>query len=563
MPIQNAITKNVKIFDLTNAVEVAKDNGTITGSPTFSRDGCDLDGSNDYITYAIPNTLMSSEKISIAMEFTPDFAADDNSNRLLCFTPTIGYNLTKAGGNHINITLGNTSIADISLVTYQAYWKVGERNLLTVSSNGSSTDAWLNGNQILTADATAWTPGNPTSLFVGATNIPNQFFDGKIHSVSIKNDLTTAQEALDLYDNSTFNFQNKSDVWLDMKSQVGKESGTELMADSDMEAVGVTSWTAASGAIITKETGARTGGSGTQILQVSVQTSDAFGSANNINGITIGKRYRFRGWAKGDGVNGIPRLLLSNSTELWLGTVSTDWQYFDMVATADFSGVSLGTNGNNATTDISQWDDVSVELVQQTTPDKSGHGNDFLLGGGSDTTKMPAFKNPGFDFDGSADFMSNLSATGKFNDAEQTYTFCFKPDFDDQDGVQHHLSDATNGERVAIYKSSGGNLAAFINGTVVLNAGVSEYGAYWRTHGLNVLVIATSSGDSTMYLNNKIVKTSASAYTPANPSEFYVGQAFNASQWWDGEIFHFSKSPFMYTPTQVRQITSQLLNDYS
>lgn len=199
MPIpQNAVTKAIKIFDLTSPEKVAKDGGTITGSPTFSRDGCDLDGTNDYITYTIPNTLMASAKISIVVEFTPDFAYDYNDIISIYSSTSNQYRVYKhnnAGNNVLGITLGGQLIEEIASASYSTYWKQNERNVLEISGTTGATNAWLNGTQILTNDAQAWSVTNPTELYAGCLANGTQKFDGEIHSISIHNDLLTGDDA--------------------------------------------------------------------------------------------------------------------------------------------------------------------------------------------------------------------------------------------------------------------------------------------------------------------------------------------------------------------------------
>jgi hypothetical protein len=232
--MQNAITKRIKKFDLTSPQAIAKDGGTVAGSTSFTKEGMAFDRSTNYVTYNIPNTLFSSPKISFSVKFTPNFEADDDISHFLFDTTYDGttnrYFISKHFANTIRITCGDLIII-IPLNNFQDYWRTGKRNVIVFSGESGDNNAWLNGHQILTNDTDAWTVKYPTELFIGAFYNSGFKFDGKIHSISIKNDITTAEEAQDLYDNSTFNFQNKASVYLDMEEQTVDGSGNAITKD--------------------------------------------------------------------------------------------------------------------------------------------------------------------------------------------------------------------------------------------------------------------------------------------------------------------------------------------
>lgn len=550
MPIllENAVDKNVKIFDLTSATKVAQDNGAISGTVSFSRDGIELNGTDAYVTYATPNTLFGSAKISLAIEFTPDFNYnEDSAIYIYDTTSTDRYfvrKLDNGNGNVLSFYMGNTNLGSISSATYSAYWKVNERNVLVISGDSGDNNVWLNGTQIMTNNAVVWSPKHPINFYMGANNAGTSKFDGEIHSVSIKNDLTTAQEALDLTNNSTFNFQNKSDVWLDMKSQVGKASGTELVVGG----MTYTGWTGANNPTLTNPS--------PSVLRVAY--IDATNPQANQSILTSGKRYRIIGEARGDGV-AVPRVLDGVASLNWIGTNSTSYQKFDFIGTSGHSVFTL--RSNIASSGHCEFKNVTVEEVLQYTTDKSGLGNDFLLGDGSDTADYPDFSNPGFDF--SADYMLNLSATSILNNAEQSMVFCFKPDFAANDGSQHILLDTSATNRYLVYKASSNQINVNFGGTGIFAVTLATYKPYWNIHGTNVLVISATTGASELYLNGHKIASDVSAWSEAAQASIILGATYGLAKDWDGEIFHFSAYAQKLTPTQMRQITSQLFNQYS
>jgi hypothetical protein len=130
--------------------------------------------------------------------------------------------------------------------------------------------------------------------------------------------------------------------------------GAEVMVDGDMEAATTAAYVAGNAATLTKETGTRTGGSGTKVLRVTRSVSNTpFAEQNDL---IIGKSYEVSAWARSDG-NATPRLGLG--TTPFTGTTSTDWQQLGGVAIADSTQLSLQSvtsTGNEYT----EWDDVSV-----------------------------------------------------------------------------------------------------------------------------------------------------------------------------------------------------------
>jgi len=129
-----------------------------------------------------------------------------------------------------------------------------------------------------------------------------------------------------------------------------------IIVDGDMEAVGVGDWTA-SNAILTKESGARTGGSGTLILRIT-RNGGAPLAYQGIN--TVGIKYRIVGWARGDGTRSPA---ISSSSFIWQGTSSTSWQSFDITYIAASANLALRTIANAV--GYVEFDDVTVTRVDE------------------------------------------------------------------------------------------------------------------------------------------------------------------------------------------------------
>ena len=190
--------------------DVELNGGTVTSDPTIDF-GATFDGTNDYITYALEGNEFDSAEISFVIEFTPDFAYNEDTIRNIFGTSN--YYILKRNNindNELRLVLGGTVIADIAEGTYSSYWKVNERNVLVVSGTTGNTSVWLNGNNILDEDDTAWTQNSDTTLNIGASSGGAGFFDGKMNSFKIFKSLLTAQDALNFYNNSTYNYRNKA-----------------------------------------------------------------------------------------------------------------------------------------------------------------------------------------------------------------------------------------------------------------------------------------------------------------------------------------------------------------
>jgi len=202
---------------------VQRNGGTLTGSPTV-RDGVSLDGSTQYVAYDITGVLDGKREVSLVVEFTPDFDTDANDTYYFCdTTATMQFTCSKrsnAESNYLQITFSGSYIANIAEATYSPYWLVGERNVLVISSQSGDTNAWMNGTQILTADASTWTSKTPTGLWVGSTNGGTNQFDGVIHSISFHACLLDQEDAQAIYDGRLFDYPQRCSLWLDMAEAI-------------------------------------------------------------------------------------------------------------------------------------------------------------------------------------------------------------------------------------------------------------------------------------------------------------------------------------------------------
>jgi len=194
-----------------NNERVIKNGGTIIGTPPINF-GANFDGTNGYIIYGLAGNEFNSDEISIVCEFYPDFEPTYNANEILYDTPSNAYRIIKlnnGNGNSLLVYCGITIISNVSVATYSPFWNIGARNTIVVSAVSGSNKVWLNGNEISNT-STAWTTVSGTVLYIGAPTSASKFFDGKITKLQIFNSLLTAQDALNFYNNSTYNYQNQT-----------------------------------------------------------------------------------------------------------------------------------------------------------------------------------------------------------------------------------------------------------------------------------------------------------------------------------------------------------------
>lgn len=146
------------------------------------------------------------------------------------------------------------------------------------------------------------------------------------------------------------------------------DKGVELVAapkpvlvDGDMEATGVTAWTTFL-STISKQPGTRPGGTGTQVLRITVTTSQGSGEQQGI-GVAKGGTYRIRGWARSVNGQGIPYGDFAGGTLWWQGTNSTEWQAFDVTIISQYTSTGLALRNNGPDNSSVEFDDVTIERV--------------------------------------------------------------------------------------------------------------------------------------------------------------------------------------------------------
>lgn len=188
-----------------------RDAWTLVGNPPVDQ-GIELNGTTQYATVPL-NGELNNDELTIEIEFYPDFVPDENVRRYFYSTTTlaVNYRLIKfedAISNQLRLYGGGANRVDIALATYSPHWLVGQRNLFTAAIENGNWNVWLNGAQLVTANAQAYTPTDDAHISLGRNDAGGNYFDGKITNFKIGHYLATQQEHIDTWNHATWNWRN-------------------------------------------------------------------------------------------------------------------------------------------------------------------------------------------------------------------------------------------------------------------------------------------------------------------------------------------------------------------
>ena len=199
------------------SAKVVDNGGTVTGAPTIDH-GVTLNGTSEYITYAVQGHEFGPTVISVVAEFWPDFEYTENLIRYIVSANANGCLIFKhdnGNSNALVVYLGGAAIASVNSSVYGSYWNVNAKNVVQVMGTSGDTDIYLNG-VFLQNSASAFTTPSPTSFFVGASSAGNSWFKGTIKQVKVFNRLLTASDALNYYNGTTYTYRNRAILDLPM-----------------------------------------------------------------------------------------------------------------------------------------------------------------------------------------------------------------------------------------------------------------------------------------------------------------------------------------------------------
>ena len=508
--------------DFRNVKAVSDNGGIISGTPTIDNGIDNTVTTNSNIKYpklALNNFWTREGTIMIKASYrdTSDlrlFSTEDsggNSNEIRTFASAGALSCSfQNGGGAANVTIAASEANTEAIFTWT--WKYdGSTNTDFTSYYNAVAD---NINQLA---GRLLTPDTSFNIFDWNGESP----DANMKWIEIYDKALSAEEVTDRVEEDTYSEVDlsKANVYLPLNCWKYKPNGTELLVDGDMEAADTSAWTPVGSATLTKETGTRTGGSGTKVLRV------AYGGSANPAAqqvvYTSGKVYKVSGWARGDGVRP-PRVYNGNTVINWLGTTSTDWQYFEFIFTAGSTDIRFYTITGSA--GYTEYDDVSIELMEAQTENKGADGGVAYLGDKSTTTTFPTQLNPnGMSFDG-GDYLRktdlNLAALGK------TFTIVLGVkdiDLATANKPVLELGDyATNG--LLVYYGTSNNLRFYWN-----NASPDKSATVDRIQ--SSLIITSNDGAVDFYIDGELsgTTTDLSAKSALTGTGDYILAAYKAS----------------------------------
>jgi len=176
-----------------------------------------------------------------------------------------------------------------------------------------------------------------------------------------------------------------------------------------------------------------------------------------------------------------------------------------------------------------------------------------VVDNGGSTTGAPAIAD-GVTLDGSTQY---VTYGGSFfgQEADVTIELFFSPDFDYDEDVIRYLCDSTASSEYSVIKQNNAGSYALdieLGGVALPSIASGTYSTYWRQGLPNYLVIASTSGATDVYLNNNLVLTAdATAWSPATPTNFYIGSDNAGANTFDGVVRSVGVHKRKFTAAEV------------
>lgn len=139
--------------------------------------------------------------LSIYFEFFPDFDYTEDVSRFFLDSGVNRQIILKgpnASNYAIDFYLGPaTYVGQVLGAVYGPLWRISNRNRLCVAATSGANFFYLNGS-LIGSSVTAWPIAPPSVLYLGASIVPSNFFDGIITDFRIYQRQLTNAEAIQL-----------------------------------------------------------------------------------------------------------------------------------------------------------------------------------------------------------------------------------------------------------------------------------------------------------------------------------------------------------------------------
>ena len=204
--------------DFRNQAQMLKDGWTLHGSPTFHPDGGMITAGAQYATIGA-STETQTDHFTMSLEFYPDFEPDDSTHRFMVDSIGAGrFTFRRGPTNYIVFVPPGGGTVLSALAVFGPLWRRNERNLFTASSRSGAQTLWFNGVQIGTGVQT-YTSSPITTIMAGATTAGVQPAPARYKRLYIGHHESTFQEHLDMWNNETWDWPNRSEVTLQMRTK--------------------------------------------------------------------------------------------------------------------------------------------------------------------------------------------------------------------------------------------------------------------------------------------------------------------------------------------------------
>jgi hypothetical protein len=153
--------------------------------------------SSNYTTTALGGAFNTSE-ITFATEFEPLYTVTGATHYFWDSTGAARYLMVKAAATSEFVIFMNGSVVDVPAGLCDPYWCVSGRNTFVVSGKTGKNNVWLNGVRVLADNATAWSAGDPATLWIGSTNGPGTYQDARVTRFASYPQALTGLQVMDL-----------------------------------------------------------------------------------------------------------------------------------------------------------------------------------------------------------------------------------------------------------------------------------------------------------------------------------------------------------------------------
>ncbi|MFA5999493.1 MAG: LamG-like jellyroll fold domain-containing protein [Candidatus Paceibacterota bacterium] len=195
-----------------DSVTVEENGGIITGA-TFSNLGCSIVNSSDKIIYPYTIKHTSTTPISVIADVTCNAATGVNQYFATIYDASSRFNI--AFLYHLDGVL--------AVYNNSAFYKatVGTsfsgRHKFAVSISGTTATFYVDGAQIGATVVMSYGNFQPVSIKMGNAATDTRPLNGTMRSLKVFKTALTSQEILDNYTNSTYSYENKTFIDLEMK----------------------------------------------------------------------------------------------------------------------------------------------------------------------------------------------------------------------------------------------------------------------------------------------------------------------------------------------------------